>query len=123
MGVSGLFLVTLVPGVSTNNNQDPGGLLVGVSGVEPDSPASALLKPGDIITNVNDWEVHYHHDHHVHDHNYVQNHHIHDHHHLYDHHHIYDHPHVNDRHLKRLADLVSPKWQPVYSGQQATLSL
>ena len=40
-----------------NHHQDPGGLLVGVSGVEPDSPASALLKPGDLITNVNDWEV------------------------------------------------------------------
>ena len=40
-----------------HHHQDPGGLLVGVSGVEPDSPASALLKPGDLITNVNDWEV------------------------------------------------------------------
>ena len=37
--------------------QDPSGLLVGVSGVEPDSPASTILKPGDIITNVNDWQV------------------------------------------------------------------
>merc|ERR1712192_289155 len=44
-------------GLSLEYRQDAGGLLVGVSGVEPDSPASTLLKPGDIITNVNDWEI------------------------------------------------------------------
>ena len=95
--------------MGTYRHQDPGGLLVGVSGVEPDSPASALLKPGDIITNVNDWEVYYHHDHHdqVHDHDHI-------------HQHVHIHHHVHSRLPKRLADLVSLKWLPVYSGQQAT---
>ena len=37
--------------------------------MEPDSPASTLLKPGDIITNVNDWEVDYNHHLHHHNHN------------------------------------------------------
>jgi C-terminal processing protease CtpA/Prc len=30
---------------------------VSVERVEPDSPASKLLQPGDILTNINEWEI------------------------------------------------------------------
>merc|ERR1712243_242007 len=44
-------------GVKLEYRQDHGSLLVAVAGVEPDSPASKQLKPGDLITNINDWEI------------------------------------------------------------------
>merc|ERR1712080_97732 len=44
-------------GVKLEYRQDPGSLLVAVAGVEPDSPAAKQLKPGDLITNINDWEI------------------------------------------------------------------
>merc|ERR1712002_601816 len=44
-------------GVKLQYKKESGSLLLSVAGVEPDGPAAKQLKPGDLITNINDWEI------------------------------------------------------------------